>query len=976
MEYPVTRAQSRSARALGGILSIALAMTGFSVLAAAPAAAATAVVYDSIPSNQPASYPSLGFQAQATWEFGDYVLLGGTNRVVTNVTISLTSWACETGGWSTGDCVTTPGSTFNHPVTMNLYEADNSGSLPVAGPLIASITQTVAAPYRPSPSPAECGVSATTWWDAVGAVCRNGFAFDVPFDFSSANAFVGNDVIVTVAYDTQSYGANPTGVDGPYNALNVSVNNLAAPTVGTDENAGEMMRDTTFGGDTRPLKTNTRISTFNGLVMEITAERVPAIDPLTDVTVFDRDVEPNETPATYTLWHEGKASATPSQASVKSDGLHLADSAPIRVIKGTDIAANPADQLVTRNELRSLIERASVVVGSGSVTYQISLFFGPNPNAPLFTTLRSTSLMTGSHAFSQADTWATTRAFPGYTPQQEAPLGELIDAVFAQGSSVALAAYGVQADSPAVVSKIVWDDTRYTFFQPVIEPCVPAIGPEVTNLAPGLWDFSQTRTQGTNVFTEGGLQVTTFDDGDGPGSPDQRKAAGYAPIDIPLSEVGSVGFDIAPDFTGVRPGLQLGFDADGDGDRDAYLVGEPWAYGGGVWSPTVNGDWADANFWVTGNVGFGVPPGSGYPSLGTLDAYLLANPEARITEYGFSLGSGVVGSALIRSITVGCTTTPFGFQIAPPPPPPPPPLPPVTERLFGPDRYGTAVKISLSTFPVDADAVFIATGTGFADALSAAPAAAVEGGPLLLTEPQALPSVVVDELERLSPTTVYLVGGTGAVSTAVEEAIRNLDFAPTVQRIAGANRFATSRAIAEEFFPTAPNAFVATGSDFPDALAAGPAAAEEDAPVILVPGAQASVDNETLLLLASLNTVKVYLAGGTSVLSEGIETQLEELPGVDVDRLAGADRYATAVDINDTIFGSTTLVYMATGLNFADALAGGAAAANRGTPLYITPPECVPTTVLNSITLRGPLKIYILGGTSVLSTNIENLAVC
>jgi len=973
MEYPVTRTQSLSARALGGILSIALAMTGFSVLAAAPAAAATAVVYDSIPSNQPASYPSLGFQAQATWEFGDYVLLGGKNRVVTNVTISLTSWACETGGWSTGDCVTAPGSTFDHPVTMNLYEADNSGSLPVAGPLIASVTQIVAAPYRPSPSPAQCGVNATTWWDAVGEVCRNGFAFDVPFDFSSANAFVGNDVIVTVAYDTQSYGANPTGFDGPYNALNVSLNNLAVPAVGTDENAGEMMRDTTYLGETRGLKTSTLISTFKGLVMEISAAAVPAIDPLTDVTVFDRDVKPNETPATYTSWHEGKASATPSQASVKSDGLHLADTAPIRVIKGTDIAANPADQLVTRNELRSLIERASVVVGSGSVTYQISLFFGPNPNAPLFTTLRSTSLMTGSHAFSQADTWATTRAFPGYTPQQEAPLGELIDAVFAQGGSVALAAYGVQADSPAVVSKIVWDDTRYTFFQPVIEPCVPAIGPEVTNLAPGSWDFSQTRTQGTNVFTEGGLQVTTFDDGDGPGSPDQRKAAGYAPIDIALSDVGSVGFDIAPGFTGVRPGLQLGFDADADGDRDAYLVGEPWAYGGGVWSPNLNGDWADANFWVTGNVGFGVPPGSGYPSLGTLNAYLLANPEARITEYGYSLGSGVVGSALIRSITVGCTTTPFGLQIAPPPPPP---LPPLSERLFGVDRYATAVEVSKSAFAGGADTVFIATGTGFADALSAAPAAAVEGGPLLLTAPTQLPQVVIDELVRLDPDLVFVVGGAGAVSTAVENAIRNLTIAPTVERIDGVDRYATSRGIADRFFTTALNAFMATGSDFPDALAAGPAAAEEDAPVILVPGAQASVDNETMLLLASLNTVKVYLAGGTSVLSEGIETQLEESPGITVDRLAGADRYATAVDINDTIFGSTTRVYKATGLNFADALAGGAAAANRGTPLYITPSECVPSTVLNSITLRGPLKIYILGGTSVLTTNIENLVVC
>ncbi len=973
----MTRTRPFGVRALSGIAALSLAATGLAVIAASPAAAAPAVVYDSIADPQPASYPSMPFQAQATWEFGDYVVLGGSNRVITDVTISMTSWACETGGWSTGDCDTTPGANFTHPVTMNLYEVDKSGGTPAVGDLVASVTNDVVVPYRPNPSTSldECATAEnptpTTWWDAERETCQNGFAFDVDFDFSGEAALVGNDVIVTLAYDTQSYGANPTGdATGGYNALNVSINNLNPPTVGTDEDSTAMFRDTTYQGTTRGLKASTQssVGTFNGLVMRITADSVPAIDPLTEVTVFERDVKPNETAETYTEWHEGQVA---DRSTVFADGLHLGIGGPSTVIKGTDLS-DTAAVTITRDDLRTLIERASVEVVSGTVTYQVPVFFG-NPLAPSFTTLRSTSLSAGNNSFSQADTWATTRAFGDYAAQETDSLGELIDALFAAasaaGGGVALAGYGVQADNLAVVESVVWDDTRYTFFQPVIEACVPTVGPEVTNLALGGWDFSQSRSQGTNVFTDNGLVVTTFDDDDGPGSPDQRKAAGYVPIDIALSEVGSVELDIAPGFTGVRPSLQLGFDADGNGTRDAYLVGEPWVYGGGAWSETVNGDWADAGFWVTGGNAFGMPNGFGYPGFGTLDEWLVANPEAKITEYGYSLGSGVVGSANIESITVGCTTTPFGFELETL-------APPTTERLSGADRFETSVEVSKSAFPDGADTVFIATGFGFADALSAAPAAAVEGAPLLLTRQNALPTSIRNELIRLNPTTVVVVGGTQAVSTSVASAIANLSIDPTVVRISGADRYATSRAIADEYFATATNAFIATGVNFPDALAAGPAAAKVVAPVILVPGTNSRVDAPTLALLDKLDTEQVYIAGGTAVVSSGIATQLDALAGVAVDRLAGANRYATAIAINNEIFGTGPVAYLATGLNFADALAGGTAAANQGAPLYITSPNCIPTNVFASITLRETSTLYILGGTAVLSVNVENSVIC
>ncbi len=974
----MTRTRSRSARALAGALSLALAVTGLSVIAASPAVAAPAVVYDSIPVEQPASYPSLGFQAQATHEFGDYVLLGGGNRVITDVTISLTSWACETGQWNLGDCVTTPGSTFTHPVTMNLYEANNTGSAPVVGDLIASVTQDVVAPFRPTPDSGEkCAQSAGSkpWYDAVRDSCQNGIAFDVSFDFSGEGAVVGNDVIVTLAYNTQSYGPAPTGnASGPENSLNVSLNNLSAPTVGTDENAGEMIRDTTFSGSTRGLKASTLISIYNGLVMEITADSVPPIDPLTDVTVYERDLgdySASLTLAEYLEWHEGNPLAGADGSVVRQDGLNLGLVSASTVIKGID--ASQPSAVVSRAQLRELIERASVVVESGSVTYQVPIFFG-SPSSPTFTTLRSTSLTAGTHSFSQADTWATTRAFGPYGAQQTAPLGELIDAVFdaaaAAGGGVALAGFGVQADAPAVVAQVVWDGTRYTFTQPVIEACVPTSTTTVTNLELGGWSFTQTRAQGINEFVEGGLRVETFPDDDNLDgtTADQRKAAGYVPIDIALSEVGTVGIEFSS-FEGTRPSLQLGFDADGDGTRDAYLVGEPWAYPNAGWSMTTDGDWADALFWVTGGNGFGVAPGSGYAGLGTLDDWLLANPEARIVEYGYSLGSGVNGEAVITSITVGCEQTLFDFELETL-------APPTGERLFGADRYATAVEISKNSFPDGTTAVFIATGTVFADALSAAPAASSNDAPILLVRPTVLPPTVATEIQRLDPERIFILGSVGAVSQSVENAINALGTGAVIERLEGSDRYGTSRAIVERFYDDADRLFIATGRDFPDALAAGPAAAQVGGPVLLVPGTASALDPTTATLLDSLNPQTVYIAGGPTVVSDGILNQVDQIASVGAERLSGANRYETAVAINNEVFTTSEFAYIATGLGFADALGGAAAAASKSAPLYLSGPSCVPTTVLASITALSGQTVYVLGSEPVLGARVLNLEPC
>jgi len=301
------------------------------------------------------------------------------------------------------------------------------------------------------------------------------------------------------------------------------------------------------------------------------------------------------------------------------------------------------------------------------------------------------------------------------------------------------------------------------------------------------------------------------------------------------------------------------------------------------------------------------------------------------------------------------------------------------DRLAGANRYATAVEISQARYGTDVPVVYLATGTGFPDALSAASAAAHLGGPLLVTLPTSIPTVIQDELLRLNPARVVIVGGTGVVSPAVEAAVEALLPSADVDRHFGADRYATSREIAINAFTPGETstAFIATGRNFPDALAASAAAGAVGAPVILVNGTSTVLDTPTRNLLSTLQVERVFIAGGTGVVSAQIESALRTVLGTaNVTRLAGADRYLTAVAINDAIFETASRVYFATGRDFPDALAGAALAGAQAAPLYTVPGTCVPRAVLDSMARLGADEFVLLGGTGVLSNSVRSLTTC
>ncbi|WP_022923386.1 cell wall-binding repeat-containing protein [Serinicoccus marinus] len=195
------------------------------------------------------------------------------------------------------------------------------------------------------------------------------------------------------------------------------------------------------------------------------------------------------------------------------------------------------------------------------------------------------------------------------------------------------------------------------------------------------------------------------------------------------------------------------------------------------------------------------------------------------------------------------------------------------ERLAGDNRYETAVEVS-QTQTDDADVVFLASGKDYPDALAAAAAAGMEDASVLLTRPDLLPNATAAELERLSPETVYVIGGEGAVSSTVATAAGAA--AGEVVRLGGTNRYGTAAAVAEEFFPTpAPGVFLATGVEFPDALAAAPVAAMNTMPVLLT--RPDMLPSPTVDVMTSLRAQMVHIVGGYGAVELGVQETLEDV---------------------------------------------------------------------------------------------------
>lgn len=200
------------------------------------------------------------------------------------------------------------------------------------------------------------------------------------------------------------------------------------------------------------------------------------------------------------------------------------------------------------------------------------------------------------------------------------------------------------------------------------------------------------------------------------------------------------------------------------------------------------------------------------------------------------------------------------------------------QRVAGDDRYVTAVELAQVAFPERAATVYIASGEGFADGLAGGPSAAAEQGPLLLVRRTSLPDVVATEIRRLGATSAVVLGGPQVVSNDVFTALQGLGL--SVTRRSGADRHATSVAIAGQAFTRSDTAVLVTGSNFPDALAASSLARQLGGPLLLTRAEcmPVSVNDE----LRRLGATRVVVVGGARAVSgaaaAGVRCQARPAP--------------------------------------------------------------------------------------------------
>ncbi len=292
-------------------------------------------------------------------------------------------------------------------------------------------------------------------------------------------------------------------------------------------------------------------------------------------------------------------------------------------------------------------------------------------------------------------------------------------------------------------------------------------------------------------------------------------------------------------------------------------------------------------------------------------------------------------------------------------------------RISGSDRYSTGVAISQAAFPTTAPVVYLASGTDYPDALSAGAAAAKQGGPLLLTAPGFLPAPVGRELARLRPSTIVIVGGTAAISTNV--ALQAEAMAPSVVRIAGSDRYDTSRRVAEYAFPagSAPGAYLASGASFADALSATGAAGSQGSPVLLTPRGDTSA--ATVSTITRLAPKDIFVVGGTSVIPPSVDAALSSIGHVR--RLAGGDRFATNAAVLAS-FSSAGSAMVASGLNFPDALTGAAWAGHARLPLLLARGGCLTKPSTDTIYTLGVDSLTLIGGADVINDDVARGTVC
>ncbi len=197
----------------------------------------------------------------------------------------------------------------------------------------------------------------------------------------------------------------------------------------------------------------------------------------------------------------------------------------------------------------------------------------------------------------------------------------------------------------------------------------------------------------------------------------------------------------------------------------------------------------------------------------------------------------------------------------------------------------------------------------------------------------------------------------------------------TSVEVAGPNRFATAIAASMKAFTTSEYVIIATGMNWPDALGGSALAGALDAPILLT--RQDVLPAEVRSEIVRLGATKAIILGGTPAVSAAVASQIDAIAGVTVERISGPNRYDTAIAVaartiavlGDAYDGGA---FIATGMNFPDALGASPLAAAAGWPIYLANPNQGNNAGLVSVMrAAGVSDAILLGGANVVADSIR-----
>ncbi|WP_169525225.1 N-acetylmuramoyl-L-alanine amidase [Pseudalkalibacillus hwajinpoensis] len=293
------------------------------------------------------------------------------------------------------------------------------------------------------------------------------------------------------------------------------------------------------------------------------------------------------------------------------------------------------------------------------------------------------------------------------------------------------------------------------------------------------------------------------------------------------------------------------------------------------------------------------------------------------------------------------------------------------ERISGDDRISTALEISKKVSPgkltTSEKAVILTRADMPFDALASSGLVGVKNAPVLLTKPSTLDSRVLNELKRLEAKKVYILGGPTAISQSVENELKK---SFTVTRLEGSNRYSTAEAINKEAgLDQSSTAIVVNGNKVADSLSASSVASIKNYPIYLTSNKKAPT------LPSTIKTV--YLIGGESVLSPDLMKQLEQ-QGKKVVRLAGQDRFATNIAVNEAFFPSSNSFIVARGTStqpdredYPDAVAASSLSEVYNAPVILSHHSTVIPDI-ESYLSKHASSLMVLGGEAALPSTIVN----